>query len=464
MRRLLRRLVTRTEGFIKGMLFDCRNCGQCVLSKTGLVCPMTCPKALRNGPCGGTLDGQCEVYPDQPCIHVRIHGRVVGQESTDLPPLLPPVDPRLFHTSSYINWWTRRDAAGTTPLEYLDLGHERTRLPQQTGSKLEAAMKAGEWIVTSEIRSPRSADWSRLLAEADVLRGHFHAVNATAYLNGRPSVSSPVTAGKVVELGLEAIAQATCRDHTRTSFVSELMQNQLAGVHNLLCLTGDYFAGSPCIRQVYDMDSSLMLYEARCLRERSAIQFTGQKVAVPPKPWLGAAINPFTTPQNIPVRRLKQKAAAGADFIQSQLILDVARFGEFMARVCDEGLDRELFILAGVPVVVSAKALEMLPSIPGVWLPEAVHRRLREAADLRREGVALAVETVQALRDTPGVCGVHLMLFGTDSTAVVEVRERMSGHAARPAPAGASGNPAAEAVGSALADASGNPAAELRPQ
>lgn len=424
MGRLLERLVTRTEAFIKGMLFDCRGCGQCVLGRTGLVCPMTCPKALRNGPCGGTLDGRCEVYPDRDCIHVRIHGRLVADGGTDLPPLLPPVDAKLFGTSSYLNYLSGRDEAGRTPLEYLDLGHDRTKQAQQTDSRLEAAMKAGEWIVTSEIRSPRSADWSRLVAEADLLRGHFHAVNATAYLNGRPSVSSPVAAAKVVELGLEAIAQATCRDHTRTSFVSELMQNQLGGVHNLLCLTGDYFVGSPTIRQVYDMDCALMLYEARYLRERSVIQFTGQTVESPPRPWLGAAINPFTTPENVPIRRLKQKAAAGADFIQSQLVLDVPRFQAFMARVCDEGIDRDLFILAGVPVVVSPKALEMLPTIPGVWVPEAVQERLSGSSDLRREGVELAVETVRALRETPGVSGVHLMLFGTDSTAVVEVKQR----------------------------------------
>ncbi|MBI5835344.1 MAG: methylenetetrahydrofolate reductase C-terminal domain-containing protein [Armatimonadetes bacterium] len=423
---LLRRLVTRTEGFVKGMMFDCRACGQCVLKTTGLVCPMTCPKALRNGPCGGTLDGMCEAAPDRPCVHVRIHGRVVGGEGTDLPPLLPPIDPRLMHTSSYLNYLSGADQPGRVPLPYLDLGCDRKRQPQQTQSKLEAAMKAGEWIVTSEIRSPRSADWSALVKKADQLRGHFHAINATAYLNGRPSLSSPVAAAKVQELGLEAIAQTTCRDHTRTSFVSEAMQNQLAGVYNLLCLTGDYFVGAPAIRQVYDMDSALMLHEARHLRETGVICFTGQEVPVPPRPWLGAAINPFTTPENVPIRRLKQKAAAGADFIQSQVILDVERFAAFMARVCDEGIDRDLFILAGVPVVIGKRALEMLPTVPGVWVPEAAMRRLAAAADMRAEGVAMAVETCEALRAIPGVSGVHLMLFGTDSSAVVEVRERMS--------------------------------------
>ena len=49
----LERPVAALEAGVKGLLFDCRMCGDCVLSKTGMSCPMNCPKALRNGPCGG---------------------------------------------------------------------------------------------------------------------------------------------------------------------------------------------------------------------------------------------------------------------------------------------------------------------------------------------------------------------------------------------------------------------------
>ena len=74
--------VTFVERSIKGFLFDCRMCGQCVLSSTGMSCPMNCPKNLRNGPCGGVrADGGCEVLPDMRCVWVeawegsrRMHG------------------------------------------------------------------------------------------------------------------------------------------------------------------------------------------------------------------------------------------------------------------------------------------------------------------------------------------------------------------------------------------------------
>ena len=62
---IFEKAIARVEAWLKGTMFDCRTCGQCVLNRTGLICPMTCPKGLRNGPCGVTLNGECEVYPDK---------------------------------------------------------------------------------------------------------------------------------------------------------------------------------------------------------------------------------------------------------------------------------------------------------------------------------------------------------------------------------------------------------------
>ena len=74
--RLLDRMLRPVEILIKKPLFGCRMCGQCILHETGLVCPMGCPKTLRNGPCGGVrLDGRCEVIPDLMCVWVRAERR-----------------------------------------------------------------------------------------------------------------------------------------------------------------------------------------------------------------------------------------------------------------------------------------------------------------------------------------------------------------------------------------------------
>jgi hypothetical protein len=70
----IERPTAAVEHAVKGFLFDCRMCGQCVLSSTGMSCPMNCPKSLRNGPCGGVREnGNCEVKPDMKCVWVEAY-------------------------------------------------------------------------------------------------------------------------------------------------------------------------------------------------------------------------------------------------------------------------------------------------------------------------------------------------------------------------------------------------------
>jgi len=92
------------ESAVKGLLFDCRMCGQCVLSSTGMSCPMNCPKTLRNGPCGGVRDnGNCEVEPDMPCVWVEAwKGSASMKEWDKISTVLPPHDQSLRGTSSWL--------------------------------------------------------------------------------------------------------------------------------------------------------------------------------------------------------------------------------------------------------------------------------------------------------------------------------------------------------------------------
>ena len=92
------------EAVSKGFVFDCRMCGDCVLSRTGMTCPMNCPKRLRNGPCGGVRsNGHCEVAPKMPCVWVEAwsgsqrmrRGMPVGQP-------LPPCDRSIEGSSAWL--------------------------------------------------------------------------------------------------------------------------------------------------------------------------------------------------------------------------------------------------------------------------------------------------------------------------------------------------------------------------
>ncbi len=99
------RPVTFVERQVKGFLFDCRMCGQCALSSTGMSCPMNCPKQLRNGPCGGVrANGNCEVEPDMPCVWVQAwNGASQMQKGrTAIMNVQKPVDQSLRETSSWL--------------------------------------------------------------------------------------------------------------------------------------------------------------------------------------------------------------------------------------------------------------------------------------------------------------------------------------------------------------------------
>ena len=103
-------LVERFEYIVKRPAFGCEECGNCVLGHMEYVCPQTCPKQMRNGPCGGTFLGQCEVV-DQPCIWVKVMERAEATEHlAGLKTYIPPPDRRLKGTSSWINFYLERDS------------------------------------------------------------------------------------------------------------------------------------------------------------------------------------------------------------------------------------------------------------------------------------------------------------------------------------------------------------------
>jgi len=108
---LLRKLFTVAEERVKADLFGCSMCGQCVLPVTGYACPMSCPKQMRNGPCGGVgADGSCEVYPGMRCVWLEAYDRAASQgRAADLNRLQRPIDQRAWGQSSWINYWQGRD-------------------------------------------------------------------------------------------------------------------------------------------------------------------------------------------------------------------------------------------------------------------------------------------------------------------------------------------------------------------
>jgi hypothetical protein len=125
--RFLDRLLRPIEVITKKPIFGCQMCGQCVLHSTGMVCPMTCPKNLRNGPCGGVrMDGGCEVYPEKVCVWTTAYDRSqILPWPDEIHDLRPPVDWSLEGSSSWLNNLTEQDliisGCAVFPLSALDI-------------------------------------------------------------------------------------------------------------------------------------------------------------------------------------------------------------------------------------------------------------------------------------------------------------------------------------------------------
>jgi hypothetical protein len=129
----LYRAFTLIERLLKNRLFGCRMCGQCALPVTAYACPVTCPKQLRNGPCGGVgVDGSCEVYPGMRCVWLIAYERAEQDgRLADMRRLQRPIDQRKWGQSSWVNYWLGEDERLWTNDD--DIEHEPLLLSAPAG-------------------------------------------------------------------------------------------------------------------------------------------------------------------------------------------------------------------------------------------------------------------------------------------------------------------------------------------
>jgi methylenetetrahydrofolate reductase (NADPH) len=314
----------------------------------------------------------------------------------------------------------------------------------RTESRLERVLRSGQFAVTAELGPPKNADPAIIRRKARLLGGWADAVNITDNQTAIVRMSS-IAAGKLaLDEGLEPIIQMTCRDRNRLAMQADILGAYALGLRNLLCLTGDHqsFGNHPQAKNVHDLDSTQLIQMVVGLRDRGAFQCGEEIKGVTPRFFVGAAENPFADPADFRPLRLGKKARAGADFVQTQLVYNLPRFREFMARVCDLGVDKQVYLLAGVGPLKSVGAAKyMRDKVPGLDVPNEIVERMEatgkgiddkkaKAEAAKRVGIDICVELIQQLREVPGVAGVHIMAIEWEE-AVAEIVQR-AGLAPRP--------------------------------
>ncbi len=279
--------------------------------------------------------------------------------------------------------------------------------------RLERVLRSGAFAVTAEVAPPDSTEPDDVYGRAAVFDGYVDAINATDGSGGNCHMSSVGVCSLLTRRGYAMILQMACRDRNRIAIQGDVLGASAMGVANILCLTGDGVANGdhPEAKPVFDLDCMTLLTTIRTMRDRGEY-LSGRKIKTPPRVFLGAAINPFSPPQDFRPVRFAQKVAAGAQFVQTQYCFDIDLFERYMQRVRDAGLHEQVFILAGVGPLASARSAEwMRNNVPGVVIPDAYIERLRGARDQAQEGVEICKDVIHRLREIDGVHGVHIMAY-----------------------------------------------------
>src|SRR5438552_2218318 len=309
-------------------------------------------------------------------------------------------------------------AALTCAYAALSSSTSRMKSFRRLSASAMSAVVSSLFSLRSAIRPTIAASAASVVKRrADLLKGVVDAVNLTDSNRANVAMAAIPAAVLVRDAGVEPIVQVTGRDRNRIALQADLLGAAALGLPNFLFMTGDdpKKGNHPEAVHVKDLDGIELVRTAASLRDGRLLN--GDEVKQPPRYLIGATASPADAKD---VDRTLEKIAAGAQFIQTQPVFDPAPFSQWLAEIRKRAKD--VAILAGVLVLRSAEQVDRLAKVPGIVLPAAIRKRIRDAADGEAEGVAIAIETVRSLRALPGVNGVHLYAIEWPEAIPIVVR------------------------------------------
>jgi methylenetetrahydrofolate reductase (NADPH) len=271
---------------------------------------------------------------------------------------------------------------------------------------LQHALEVGSHAITAEVMPPRGGDASSTLAHARALKGRVHAVNVTDGSRAVMRMSSLAVCRLLLDQGIEPVWQIACRDRNRIALQADLLGAHALGIRNVLCLTGDPVrAGDqPGARPVNELEAVRLLQQLQALNQ-GIDPVQGALADGPTALFAGAAADPQSPSWSGLKSRIARKHAAGARFLQTQMVMDGDCLKRFVGEITGPlGLP----VLAGVFLLKSAKNAAFINRVvPGANIPQSIIDRLAAASNPADEGISIAAEQVAAYA---GIAqGVHLM-------------------------------------------------------
>ena len=450
-----RRLLAAVERSVKGPLFGCRMCGNCLLQETAFICSMECPKGIRNGPCGGSTEEHCYVDETRPCMWYQIYDRAfrMGREETLLE-VLPPLDWNKVGTETWGDVVAQVRKVGTgkvfkgllsreplTRATTWDSVFRPVRQPEwwqgdseyhapaytEPVSELERRLKSGQFTVTAEVAPPMTTATKKLIQNIELVKPYVASINFTDSPSATPRMSSWACCTIAIQNGAEPVMQVAARDRTSVNLQAEALGSNALGVRNILCLSGDSMKLSPEPRgrmDVVDLDSIQMLWILRRMRDEGHY-LDGRAIKFPPKYFLGAAAAPFASEPRFQAIREHKKINAGAQFFQTNVVFDPDGLETWLNALAKRNILDKVYILIGItPLKTLRMAEHMNEEVPGVTVPGKLIQRMRDAKDgVEEEGVQIALELIEAVKKLQGIHGIHLMAVGWEEIVPRIVKE-----------------------------------------
>jgi methylenetetrahydrofolate reductase (NADPH) len=271
-------------------------------------------------------------------------------------------------------------------------------------------------VITSEVAPPLTVKTGKLVRNIEMISPYVAAINFTDCPSATPRMSSIACSKIALENGAEPVLQIAARDRTRTGLQAEVIGASAMGIRNILCLSGDSASMGPGPQgrlDVIDIDSIQMLWILRRMRDEGHY-LDGRGIKFPPTYFLGAAASPFASEPRFQAIREHKKVNAGAQFFQTNLVYDPDGLEVWLNALAMRNILDKVYILIGItPLKSLAMARYMHNEVPGVCIPDKIMQRMEAAGDgAKEEGVAIALEIIEAVRQKEGVNGIHMMAVG----------------------------------------------------
>lgn len=287
-------------------------------------------------------------------------------------------------------------------------------------SELERRLRNGEFVITTEIIPPLSANTSRLRENIETVKPYVTAVNFTDNSSASPRMSSFECSAIAAGMNTEPILQITARDNNRTGLQSKVIGAGELGIHNILCISGDSHKVGPSPRgsmEILDLDSIQMLWILRRIRDEG-LYLDGRHMKFPPNYFLGAAASPFASEPRFQAIREHKKINAGAQFLQTNLVFDPDGLDRWLEQLDKRNILGKTFIIVGIAPLKSLKIARYLHNeVPGINIPGNLLKRLEQAGNsAQEEGMKIALEHIDIIKKKKGINGIHLMTMGCESS------------------------------------------------